>query len=264
MKDFKYSALNSCGANSCSKSSTSGPNNCGSSGSSSASNGCGSSGGSSNGCGSSGGSSNGCGGSSTPSKQKDIAVPLELHACMGLNACKGHDRFGTNDCAGSGYCATQVHSCHTLNNCRGQGGCGLYGDTEEQCRPGANDCAWQGSCGTPIPAERFITQGENKGRSVWQLARKLFEDRMDKSRRTVKEAPFQYGPPIKWLRANGRGESCGSSGDKYCSFGLNNPEKSANEFCLESNKEINNTLENCGCDDDKKKKKTSKKKASKK
>jgi len=263
MKDFKYSALNSCGANSCSKSSSSGPNNCGSS--SGASNGCGSSGSSgSNGCGSSGGSSNGCGGSSTPSKQKDIAVPLELHACMGLNACKGHDRFGTNDCAGSGYCATQVHSCHTLNNCRGQGGCGLYGDTEEQCRPGANDCAWQGSCGTPIPAERFITQGPNKGRSVWQLARKLFEERMDKSRRTVKDAPFQYGPPIKWLRANGRGESCGSSGDKYCSFGLNNPEKSANEFCLESSKEINNTLENCGCDDDKKKKKSSKKKAAKK
>lgn len=255
MKDFKYSAMNSCGANSCGSSggSSSGSNSC-SSGSSSGSNSC-----------SSGGGSNGCGsGGSTPSKQKDIAVPLELHACMGLNACKGHDRFGTNDCAGAGYCATQVHSCHTLNNCRGQGGCGLYGDTEEQCRPGANDCAWQGSCGTPIPAERFITQGKNKGRSVWQLARKLFEERMDKSRRTVNDAPFQYGPPVKWLKANGRGESCGSSGDKYCSFGLNNPQQSANEFCIESSKELKNTMENCDCDDDKKKKKSSKKKASKK
>ncbi|WP_420574787.1 hypothetical protein [Kordia sp.] len=248
MKDFKYSAANSCGANSCGSSG----------GSSSGSNGCGSSGGSSSG-------SNGCGsGTSTPSKQKDIAVPLELHACMGLNACKGHDRFGTNDCAGSGYCATQVHSCHTLNNCRGQGGCGLYGDSEEQCKPGANDCAWQGSCGTPIPAERFITQGKNQGRSVWQLARKLFEDRMDKSRRTVKDAPFQYGPPISWLRANGRTESCGSSGDKNCSFGLNDAVADANQFCLESSKEINNTIENCDCKEEKKKKKSSKKKASKK
>lgn len=204
--------------------------------------------------------SNSCGSSSTASTgQKDIAVPLELHACMGLNACKGHDRYGTNECAGSGYCATQVHSCHTLNNCRGQGGCGLYGTTEEQCVPGANECAWQGSCGTPIPAERFITQGKNQGRSVWQLARKLFEDRMDNSRRNVKSAPFQYGPPVVWLKANGRGESCGSSGDKYCSFGKNDPAKSANEFCLESSKEIKDSLKNCDCDDDKKKKKDGKK-----
>lgn len=252
MKDFKYNAANSCGANSCSSSGSS----------SSASNGCGSSGSSSSGSSS---GANGCGGSSTPSKQKDIAVPLELHACMGLNACKGHDRFGTNDCAGSGYCATQVHSCHTLNNCRGQGGCGLYGDSEEQCKPGANDCAWQGSCGTPIPAERFITQGKNQGRSVWQLARKLFEDRMDKSRRTVKNAPFQYGPPISWLKANGRGSSCGSSGAKSCSFGVNDAAADANAFCIESSKEIENTIENCDCAEEKdKKKKGAKKKASKK
>ena len=248
MKNFKYSAVNSCGANSCGSSggSSSGSNSC-SSGSSSGSNGCGGS------------------GTTTPSKQKDIAVPLELHACMGLNACKGHDRFGTNDCAGAGYCATQVHSCHTLNNCRGQGGCGLYGDTEEQCKPGANDCSWQGSCGTPIPAERFITQGANKGRSVWQLARKLFEERMDKSRRNVNDAPFQYGPPVKWLKANGRGESCGSSGDKYCSFGKNDPATSANEFCEESSKEMKSTIENCDCTEEKdKKKKKAKKKVSKK
>ncbi len=204
-------------------------------------NGCGG-GGASNGCGGSG-KSNGCGSSG----KKDIAVPLELHTCMGLNACKGHDRYGTNDCAGSGMCATVQHVCHTLNNCKAQGGCGLYGDSEEQCKPGANDCAWQGSCGSPIPAERFITQGENQGRSVWQLARKLFEDRMDKAKRTIKPAPFKYGPPVTWLEANGRGSSCGHSGNKYCSFGQNNAAASAQAFCVESAKEMEDTLENCGC-----------------
>ncbi|MEP0262875.1 hypothetical protein [Dokdonia sp.] len=199
-----------------------------------------------NGCGSGGGSSN----------KTDIQVPIELHACMGLNACKGHDRYGDNDCAGAGYCATQVHYCHTMNNCRGQGGCGLYGDTEEQCTPGANDCAWQGSCGTPIPAERFITQGKSKGRSVWQLARKLFEDRMDNANRNVQEAPFRYGPPIKWLQDNGRGESCGYSGHKNCAFIINAEdrlkaqEKSSRQFSQESARLLDNTVENCNnCDE---------------
>lgn len=245
----KKSSSNSCGgssSNGCG-SSSGGSNSCGSTTGSSP-NGCSSSGGGGNSCGSSGGS-NGCGGSPTKkSSQKDIAVPLELHACMGLNACKGNDRFGTNNCVGSGHCATQVHSCHTLNNCRNQGGCGLYGDTEEQCRPGANDCAWQGSCGTPIPAERFVTQGANQGRSVWQIARKLFEERMYKAQRTVNPSPFKYGPPIKWLRDNGRTESCGSSGDKYCSFGLNNPAQSAEEFVKNSAKHIDETIKNCECD----------------
>lgn len=194
-------------------------------------------------------------GSYKSSGKTDIKVPLELHACMGLNACKGHDRYGDNDCAGAGYCATEVHACHTLNNCRGQGGCGLYGDTEEQCKPGENDCSWQGSCGTPIPAERFITQGKNKGRSVWQLARKLFEDRMNNARRNVKEAPFEYGPPIKWLQANGRDESCGYSGHKNCAFIVNKEdriaaqEKHSKEFSKESARLLDNTIENCGCDD---------------
>lgn len=179
----------------------------------------------------------------------DIVVPLELHACMGLNACKGHDRYGDNDCAGKGYCATQVHYCHTMNNCRGQGGCGLYGDAEEQCKPGANNCAWQGSCGTPIPAERFVTQGTNQGRSVWQIARKLFEERMDASNRNVGEAPYPYGPPYEWLVANGRGESCGNSGNKYCSFGDNNAAKDAEAFSKKNAAEIDQTLKNCGCND---------------
>lgn len=149
--------------------------------------------------------------------------PLELHACMGLNACKGHDVFGTNECAGSGQCATQWHSCHTKNNCRGQGGCGLYGTTEEQCRPGENDCAWQGSCGTPIEAPRFVTQGPNKGSSVWILARKLFEERMEKANRNVRPSPMPYGPTIEFLKtivteSGTLGYGCGWSGPRSCSY----------------------------------------------
>ena len=196
--------------------------------------------------GSSCGSSNGCGSSSKG--EKDITTPLELHACMGLNACKGHDRFGTNACAGQGFCATQTHVCHTLNNCRGQGGCGLYGDASEQCRPGANDCAWQGSCATPIQAERFSTQGPNAGKSTWLLARKLFEERMAKANRTVGPSPFPSGPPQKWLQsvaANGEYDSCGNSGDKYCSFGYNSPAKNAEEMIEASREALKDTCTEC-------------------
>ena len=190
--------------------------------------------------------SNGCGGSSDGSS-KEI-IPKELHACMGLNACKGNDRFGTNECAGSGYCATQTHSCHTMNNCSGQGGCGLFGSSEEQCRPGANDCKWQGSCGTPIPAERFSTQGPNRGKSVWLLARKLFEQRMEKARRDVNASPFPAGPPVAWLKENGGGYSCGWSGNKGCSFGLNSEEQNTQEMIDRSIREMDQTLKDCGCD----------------
>lgn len=199
--------------------------------------------------------SNSCGTCGTPkpspsSGQNQVTVPVELHACMGLNACKGHDRFGTNDCAGTGYCATQTHVCHTLNNCSGQGGCGLYGDASEQCNPGNNECAWQGSCATPIQAERFSTLGPNAGKSVWLLARKLFEDRMKKARRNTGEPPFKCGPPQKWLQSvapGGSYDSCGSSGDKYCSFGFNNPNTNAQELCDKSQKDMHQTLEDCGC-----------------
>lgn len=167
-------------------------------------------------------------------------VPLELHACMGLNACKGHDRFGTNDCAGMGQCSTaEVHHCRTLNNCRGQGGCGLFGSSEDEATPGANDCAWQGSCATPIQAERFSTQGENKGKSVWVLARKLFEERMQKANRTFGPSPYKCGPPQAWLiESLGSYDSCGSAGNKYCTFGFNNPAKDAKELCEKSQPHI--------------------------
>ncbi len=162
-----------------------------------------------------------------------VTPSVELHVCMGLNACKGHDRNGTNNCAGTGYCATaQQHNCQTLNNCRGQGGCGLYGDAEQQLTPGANECAWQGSCAVPIQAERYSTLGENAGKSVWLQARKLFEQRMVKANRTYGKAPFKCGPPQNWLvSVLGSYDSCGNSGDKRCSFGFNDPEVNAKELC---------------------------------
>jgi hypothetical protein len=144
-----------------------------------------------------------------------ISQPAELHACMGLNACKGHDRLGTNACAGSGICATAAaHSCHTLNNCRGQGGCGLYGTGEEQNHPGDNPCAWQGSCAVPINAERFSTNGPNQGQSVWVRARAVFEQRMKAANRQVLPSPSATGPTLAWLQANYSADytACGASG----------------------------------------------------
>ena len=164
------------------------------------------------------GSPNGCG--TKPKKVPPglpvvIANPKELHACMGLNACKGHDRIGTNSCAGMGYCATAVvHSCHTLNNCRSQGGCGLYGTAEEQNNPGNNDCSWKGSCAVPINAERFSTEGINTGKSVWKRARKVFEDKMNNNKRQFGDAPVAGGPSLDYIRANYYRDyaACGASG----------------------------------------------------
>jgi hypothetical protein len=112
---------------------------------------------------------------------------MPLHACMGLNACAGSDRFGTagpkdgspNACAGQGYCSTAVaHTCHVQNQCRNQGGCGLYGTAYELDNPGHNDCRSLGSCAVPINAERFSTNGPNQGKSVWLRARKVFEEKV--------------------------------------------------------------------------------------
>jgi hypothetical protein len=178
-----------------------------------------------------------CGGSApapaAPGAAASVTPPIELHVCMGLNACKGHDRTGVNNCAGTGSCATaEQHNCQTLNNCRGQGGCGLYGDAKQQENPGNNDCAWQGSCAVPIQAERFSTLGENKGKSTWLLARQLFEQRMAKANRNVGPSPYPCGPPENWLTSVlGSYDSCGNSGDKRCSFGFNNPDDNAKNLC---------------------------------
>jgi hypothetical protein len=111
----------------------------------------------------------------------------ELHVCMGLNACKGHGRDGTGAMAGMGECATAAHVCHGANNCRGQGGCGYTGSDLEQAKPGDQACKWNGSCASPINVSRVSSAGPNKGRSVWKLARELFEKRMY-------EAQIAFGP----------------------------------------------------------------------
>jgi hypothetical protein len=103
---------------------------------------------------------------------------LELHVCMGLNACQGHDVAGTAPMAGMGQCATVSHVCHGSNNCRGQGGCGYAGSDVEQGKPGDQSCKWNGSCASPINESRISSAGPNKGKSVWRLARRIFEERM--------------------------------------------------------------------------------------
>ena len=162
------------------------------------------------------------------------------HACMGLNHCKGQGRTRDNACAGQGYCSTALaynyadpsqprvadHTCHVLNACAGQGGCGLYGTAEEQSLPGANGCKTLGSCATPINSERFSSDGENRGRSVWARAREVFAEKTWPMLRTknpsLGEKPpppphpelFQYGPTIEWIQDySGEGmTACGASG----------------------------------------------------
>lgn len=165
------------------------------------------------------------------------------HACMGLNSCKNQGRTLNNDCAGQGWCATSLgyntanpaeplvsdHTCHVKNDCQGQGGCGLYGTEEELSEPGGNSCQAQGSCATPINAERFTTEGDDRGKSVWQLARTHFQQAVwpgleasDKGQDPVPPAGanfpgnedlFAHGPTIEWIKASGEGmTACGASG----------------------------------------------------
>jgi len=157
-------------------------------------------------------------------------APVEVkHACMGLNACKGQGRKlkptdPDNKCAGQGACYTSNnHTCHTLNDCKHQGGCGLYGSTEEQSIPGGNQCKGHGSCATPINAERFATAPGVASKSVWQLARNAFEQRMadegktfgsppDAAYQTVNGNKVAVGPSFEFIKANGCVTACGSSG----------------------------------------------------
>ena len=192
---------------------------------------------------------------SDSTKIAQLLPPLELHSCMGLNTCKGHGYSGKNDCAGQGDCATVNHPCHTLNECKGQGGCGLFGTTEEFCHPGENSCRYQGSCGTPIISSRFIAQGPNKGQSVWQLARHLFEKRMKLAGKHVGNVPAgqEFGPTVEFAAERGGYESCGQSGARYCSYAFK-PEVKAQQqqdrqekFEKESATSMPDTLDNCGC-----------------
>lgn len=180
-----------------------------------------------------------------PPSADDLPPGVPLHACMGLNSCKGADRFGlkghedpnepgkfiVNDCAGQGYCSTTAdHTCHVKNECKGQGGCGLYGTAEEMDNPGNNDCKSLGSCATPINAERFSTNGQNKGKSVWLRARKVFEDTYQEKAKALREQgvdvsltlgdvpePFAgTGPSYLWIsddnEERGNMTACGASG----------------------------------------------------
>ena len=145
-----------------------------------------------------------------------------------------------NECAGQGWCATTAdHTCHVQNECRHQGGCGLYGTGDEMNHPGMNDCRSQGSCATPINAERFSTNGPNRGKSVWLRARAVFEEQVwpDLRKQLVAKQkagaldpslklpakpgpapkPFaETGPTYLWISADngerGNMTACGSSG----------------------------------------------------
>ncbi len=117
-----------------------------------------------------------------------VAAALELHVCMGLNACQYHDVEGEAPMAGMGSCATVQHACHGDNACRGQGGCGYAGSEWEQTKPGDQACKWNGSCASPINVSRVFSAGPYKGKSVWKRARAIFEARMY-------EAGLPFGPP---------------------------------------------------------------------
>lgn len=125
----------------------------------------------------------------TPPPKPPTTTVTEFHVCAGLNACAGHDVTGTALIAGAGRCATSQHVCHGVGACRGQGGCGYSGSAYEQAIPAEQSCSHHGSCASPINECRVSTMGPNKGRSVWKLARKLFEARMFNSTVQFQPAP---------------------------------------------------------------------------
>jgi hypothetical protein len=99
----------------------------------------------------------------------------EIHACRGLNACKGKGRSKENACAGQGTCASVAdHDCGTLNECATQGGCGATA--------GINECKGKGGCHVPLMA------------GAWQQARSAFEVAMQKVGKDVGAAPKPAKP----------------------------------------------------------------------
>ena len=102
---------------------------------------------------------------------KDAAVvTVALHACRGLNECKGLGKSQKNACAGQGDCYTVKHECGGQNDCKFQGGCGG--------EHGTNDCKGKGGCGHfPIPGE------------AWKKARVAFEAREKTAGKKVGPAP---------------------------------------------------------------------------
>lgn len=100
-----------------------------------------------------------------------VAKQTDLHACKGLNGCKGKGAGGMNACAGQGGCASMSahHGCKGHNDCNGQGG----GETA-----GMNACKGQGGCAVPV------TDGD-----AWKKARAAFEEKMKAEGKTVGQAP---------------------------------------------------------------------------
>lgn len=97
----------------------------------------------------------------------------DMHACAGLNGCKGEGNDGKNACAGQGGCASpkMAHECKGHNACKNQGGCGES--------MGANECKGHGNCAVPM-----------KDKDAWQKARDKFEAKM-------KAAGKPFGSPPK-------------------------------------------------------------------
>ncbi|ASU84727.1 hypothetical protein CDO52_19695 [Nocardiopsis gilva YIM 90087] len=123
---------------------------------------------------------------------------LELHVCMGLNACRHHDMKHEAPMAGTCQCSTVQHVCHGDNQCRGQGGCGYLGAEYEQSIPGEQSCCENGSCATPINESRVASAGPFKGTGVWKLARKRFEQRMWDAGRPFGPSPGE-GSRDEWV-----------------------------------------------------------------
>ena len=96
-------------------------------------------------------------------------VAVAIHACRGLNECKGQGVDGKNTCAGQGACMTaKAHSCGGKNDCKHQGGCNP---------PSYNDCKGKGGCGLPIEGD------------MWQKARARLEEEMKAKSQAVGAAP---------------------------------------------------------------------------
>lgn len=107
----------------------------------------------------------------TDSKTAVAVATVALHACRGLNECKGLGRSKKNACAGQGDCYTVTHSCSAQNDCKFQGGCG--GEN------GMNDCKGKGGCGHFPIADN----------DIWKKARAAFESREKAAKKTFGPAP---------------------------------------------------------------------------
>jgi hypothetical protein len=92
----------------------------------------------------------GCGSNSS-------SMPVDKHACKGMNTCKGNGGCsagdngcaGKNSCKGKGGCATTgKHACKGQNSCKGQGGC----KTGDNGCTGKNSCKGKGGCSIPMKA----------------------------------------------------------------------------------------------------------------